>query len=485
MHAPEQGLRWGFWVSLGLGLSWSLWRALVSEAFITEDEIQHYLYSHNVWNNPADLWHSWSRPGRNLLQFLPAYFGLEATRVCTLGFAGVAVWLTGREARRMQMAGIVFLPLLICFQWWFPELSYAVLTQTPFMLVWIAAIFFAMRERLVLAALCWGYLGLVRHEGIALTALWGLWVIFSPRGFARYLFQKKWREAGKSLGPALWLGFWTLLPMIVMNIATWKMRGEIPFMMFIEPRPTDYYGSGPIWLYLRHLLMAAGWPTVVLMLIGSVRGWPKISWGMLLYATYPAYLVLHSLIYWKGLYASGGYYHFIMPMAPFIGLIALRGLNLLRDNGHRIFAWTMLAIVVWTGLMMPRQDVITDADIESMPEVKKSFRLIAPPMKLSRFDSGLKEAAIWLEREVSDEQWLAHHVAVSYWTNEKDIGERLEAWDGYPPDSDKFRPGAILVWDARYSARDLWGYTEEALSENGWIEIQRFAYGSVRIYRKS
>jgi predicted RNA binding protein YcfA (HicA-like mRNA interferase family) len=485
MNTPARGLRWGFWISLGLGLLWSLWRALASESFILDDEITHYLISRNVWNNPGDLWNTWSRPGRNLLQFLPAHFGLDVTRVYTLGLAGIAVWITGQEAQRMKMASIAFLPLLICFQWWFPELSYSVLTQTPFMLVWIAAIYFSMRKRLVLAALCWGYLGLVRHEGIALTALWGLWVIFSPQGFARCLFQKKWGEAGKTLGPALWLGFWTLLPMIVMNIATWKMRGEIPFMIFFKPKSTDLYGSGPIWLFLRHLLIGAGLPAAVLMLIGSIRGWSKISWNLLLYATYPAYLVLHSLVYWKGLYSSGGYYHFIMPMAPFIGLIALRGLNFLRDNGHRHFAWAMLAVVVWTGLMMPQQQrVTTDAYIEGMPEVKKNYHLIAPPMKRSRFDSGLKEAANWLIREVNDEQWLAHHVAVSYWTNGIDIGERLGAWDGYTPDSNKLRPGAILIWDAKYSALDSFGYTEEALSKNGWVEIQRFAYGSVRIYRK-
>jgi hypothetical protein len=485
MYETSTHLNRGFWISLSLALLWPLWRALASESFILDDEIAHYLISLNVWSNPADLWHSWSRPGRNLFHFLPAYFGLDVTRIWTLAFAGLAVYLTGREAQRMKMEGIALLPLLICFQWWFPELSYPVLTQTPFMLVWIAAIFFSMRNRMALAALCWGYLGLVRYEGVALAALWGLWVVLSPQGFGRYLLQNKWREAWKVLGPTIWLGFLTLLPMILVNIATWLTSGELPVKRFFEPKPTDMYGSGPPWLFLRHLVRGAGFPMVILMLIGSVKGWSNISWKILLYATYPAYLLMHSLIFWKGLFSSGGYYSFIMPMAPFIGLLALRGLNLIRENHHRYYCWATIVVVIWSGLFMyQHQRINRDAYPAGMPKVEKHYQVIAPPLKMSRFDLGLKEAADWLEREVTDQQWLTHHDAVNYWIRGRTIGEKIGMWDGYKPDSDSFRPGALLIWDAKYSVKDSFGFTEEALAKNGWVEIRRFAHGSVRIYRK-
>ncbi|MDB4754696.1 hypothetical protein OAF84_05380, partial [Akkermansiaceae bacterium] len=260
------GLGQWFWVCWGVAMAWSLYRALFNEAWILDDEIAHYMISKDVWSDPRELWHPWSRPGRNILQFIPAYFGLTVARLWTLALAGFAMWLTGREGKRLGMVGLSILPLLMGFQWWFPELSYPVLTQTPFMVVWVGGVFLAMRKKMAWAALCWGYLPLVRHEGIALSALFGLWIIFAPGGFARHLLKGKWNEALKAFPRAAWLGFCTFLPLIVMNVASGLMRGEWPFMMFFESKPTEYYGSGPIWLYLKHLATGAGIPVVLLMI---------------------------------------------------------------------------------------------------------------------------------------------------------------------------------------------------------------------------
>ena len=156
------GLGQWLWVCWGVAMAWSLYRALSNEAWILDDEIAHYMISKDVWSDPRELWHPWSRPGRNLLQFIPAYFGLTAARLWTLALAGFAIWLTGREGKRLGMVGLSILPLLMGFQWWFPELSYPVLTQTPFMVVWVGGVFLAMRNKMAWAALSWGYLPLVR-----------------------------------------------------------------------------------------------------------------------------------------------------------------------------------------------------------------------------------------------------------------------------------------------------------------------------------
>ncbi len=472
----------GFWITFALGLAWSLYRALTNQTWILDDELSHYLISKDVWSNPSELWHPWSRPGRNLLQFLPAYFGLDAARLWTLGLSAVAVWLTAREGKRLGMKSLWMLPLLIWFQWWFPELSYPVLTQAPFLVVWIAAVFFAVRARYILAAISWGYLGLVRHEGIALTAMWGLWVIFAEGGFARYLLQRRFVEARAAFPQAVVLGLWTILPMVVMNVASGFMRGEWPFLMFFESKPTDYYGSGPLWLYCRHLLIGAGLPVALLMLVGAFwKGW-KLHWDLVLYGTYPAYLAMHSLIYWKGLFASGGYYHFIMPMAPWVGLLALRGMNQLSKAWTPRLVWLVMPLVVWGGLAMPQQQfIVSDGHIPGMPEVKKGWKVICPSMGETRLSRGLKEAASWLEKNVGDRQWITHHVVASYYLDGKGVGEQLGAWSGY--DCGNLAGGTVLLWDAQYSV-DTHGFTEELLEKYGWAEQERFAHGTVRIYLK-
>lgn len=482
----SEGLGRGFWVSWVVAMAWSLWRLLMNEAWILDDEIAHFMTSQDVWSDPDELWHPWSRPGRNLLQFLPAYFGLTAARVWTLGLAGMAIWLTGREARRLKMPLLWALPLLIGFQCWFPELSYPVLTQTPFMVVWIAGVFFASRNQLVLSALCWGYLPLVRHEGIALSGLFGLWVIFGPGGFARYLLKGKWKEAGGAFPRAATLGFFTFLPLIVMNVASGLTRGEWPFLLFFDSEPTDYYGSGPIWLYTRHLVVGAGVPVILLMVYGAFRPISGFRWKDLLWGTYPVYLIMHSIIYWKGLFASGGYYHFIMPMAPFVGVLALRGLAGVRDRFGEKALWGSLVAVVWMGLLMPQQQGgISDGHIPGLPEIGKERYLIAPPIKQSRFGRGVAQAAKWVRENGVGKDVLTHHVAASYWLRGAEIGEKLGAWEGYEPESKELEAGTILIWDAQYSVQEQFGFSRERLRKAGWVERAAFAYGSVRVFEKT
>ena len=480
----NKGLGKFFWIGWTAAILWSLYRLLTNEAWILDDEIAHFLISADVWENPSELWHPWSRPGRNLLQFIPAHFGLTPARLWTLALAGLAIWLTGREGKRLGLKNLWILPLLVGFQWWFPELSYPVLTQTPFMIVWIAGMFFAMRKKLILAALCFGYLGLVRHEGLALTGLFGLWVIFAEDGFARHLTRGKWKEAASAFPHAVWIGAWTILPMVIMNIASGLTRGEWPVLMFFESKPTEMYGSGPLWLYCQHLATGAGFPILILLLIGALKKWKTVSWDLLLYATYPAYFILHSVIYWKGLFASGGYYHFIMPMAPFIGLVALRGFNSIRPKLPNWGVALVLIAVIWTGLIMPQQQfTVGDSHIDGMPPKAKSLKVIAPPLTQSRFGQGLKDAAAWLEETVDpDQEWLTHHASIAFWNHQKTIGKELGAWDKPTPAS--LPSGTLLIWDAQYSVQESFQFSLELLEETGWQEEKRWAHGTVRAYRK-
>ncbi len=488
-----KSLGWGFWLTFIIGFAWSLYRTLSNQGWILDDELAHFLISKDVWTSPDQLWHTWSRPGRNLLQFIPAYFGLEAARLWTLTLSAVAVWLTGLEAKRLEMPALWILPLLIWFQWWFPELSYPVLTQGPFLLVWIAGVFFAVRDQHVRAAICWGYLGLIRHEGIALSALWGLWVIFSEQGFARHLIYGRFRESAAAFPRALVLGFWTILPMALMNLFTWLANGTIPFAMFFDSEPTDHYGSGPLWLYSQHLMTGVGLPIALLMLLGLFwRGW-KLRWDLVLYATYPAYLIMHSIIFWKGLFASGGYYHFIMPMAPWAGLLALRGLNRLTDRFGQKPLYLILPLTVWGGLaMLQQQFMVQDSHIKGLPEKKATIKPICPPMEFGRFATGLKEASDWVRENVTDQKWLTHHAAASYFLHDFQDGEKVDPWGGVqengpdtwePYSPANLPPGTVLIWDTQYSV-DFHGFTLEALEKAHWHQAAQYTHDTVRIFIK-
>ena len=475
----------GFALTFALGLGWSLYRALTDQGWIIDDELSHYLFSRAVWDEPKELLQIWTRPGRNLIQFVPSYFGLTATRLWTLGLSAIAVWITGKEAQRRGLGTIWLLPLLVWFQWWFPELSYPVLTVVPLIVVWIAAIALAARGQLVLASIAFGMLGLIRHEAVVLTAMWGLWVLFDEDGAGRHLVERRVREAAGALPRAALLGAWTLLPMIAVNAAAYRMSVELPITVFFESDSNDFYGSGPLWLFTSHLVVGAGVPIIALFAIGLTRWSWRGAWSDLLYATYPAYFVLHSLVYWQGLFASGGYYAFIMPMAPWIGLVALSGVQVVRRRFGDAPVWALIPLIVWGGLAMPRlQSDPPGEDIDGIPSVagEADWSVVARPLEEGPFGSALRQGADWVLDHGEGADWTAHHVAVDYFLRDEDVGPRVEPWhrDSTP---EGLPPGTVLVWDAKYS-EEFHGFSLNRLAASGWAEVTSFGDDSVRIFVK-
>lgn len=478
----------GLWLGFAFVFLWSLYRALSGEGWALDDELAHFSISLSVWDDPKQLLHLWTRPGRNLLEFWPTIFGLKATRVWVLLLAMLAVWLTVAEGRRLKMASLWALPLLIGFQCWFPELAASVLTQTPFMLAWIAGVFFAARGRLVWAALCWGSLGLIRHEGIALSGLWGLWVIFGPDGFARLALQKHWQKVPRAFVKAAWLGFWTFFPNIVMNVATRITTGEWPFLIFLDEKPTTLYGSGSLFHFVPLIIIGAGLPVLILALMGFRK--PRFEpWQNVLYWTYPLYFLLHSVIFWRGLFASGGYYHFLMPMAPWIGLSALRGI----EKWHPQWRAAAVASVFFFGLLLPQEQLNPrDAHIDGIPKKSteldriKAMRFPAPPTYLSEFQTGLLRAAENLDLSLKkDQPWLAPHAAVPF-LRKKKTGLFLEPSHFVTAEQKAQTPaGTMLVWDALYAPQEAYDWDLNRLrDETKWREVCEYAHGTVRIFIK-
>jgi hypothetical protein len=482
----SEGLGRGFWLGMVAVFVWCLWRILAGEAWPLDDELSHYQISAGVWSDPSQLLHLWSRPGRNVFHAPVAGFGLEVTRIWTLVLAMVAIWLAASELRRMRVAGLVFLPLLVGFQCWFPELAGTVLTQTPFMLAWIAGVWLAARGRLRGAAVCFGLLGLIRHEGVAISAMWGLWVAAAPAGFLRELAARNWAKVGPAFLRAVELGLWTLLPHMVLNVATFFEDGTWPFLIYFDEKPTEMYGSGPIWHFVPLIVAGAGLPVVLLAAAGMGRIKER-AWVGVLYWTYPVYFLLHSVIFWRGMFASGGYYHFLMPMAPWLGIMALAGLGRIHKNSWKYAA---VGVVVFLGLLMPQEQLAQDeghlANVpsKSPEELMRSLRFPAPPRKLGFFQIGVRDGSHWLDENLGqDGEWLSCHVAVSHF-RKNDRGRRLGVFEFKSQEAKaKIPVGTLFLWEAKYAPEEDFGWTEEELSKN-WEKVKEWANGTVVVYRR-
>jgi len=440
-----------FWLLFALGFGWALFRLLNSHGWIQDDEPTHFLRSKSVWLNHDLFFDGWTRAGRNFFHIPVAWLGLTATRLYTLAFAALAVFLTAKSGQKLGIKSIWAIPALMFFQSWFPDICYSVLTQTPFLFFWILGIYLAQNKRYIGASLCFSYLSLIRHEGILLTGLWGLWVSCQPGGIIHTLISKqKSSTLLQAVRRDLILGFFTILPILLYNIANYLYDGSIPFAVYFESKPTTYYGSGPIYHYAMLLVPALGITSLTLALAGFYFIRKEIQKWSLILLTYVGYFFLHSFIFWKGAFASGGYYHFLMPMAPLFALLAAKTFDVIQEKfPHRgnAITYALTALVTYQGLLM----------IQQQASNWEEFRAGAEPLEITWINptthpkgarADLQEAAEYLKSIRKNELIVTNHAGYDdyfgYYATKELFARRHANIDDLPT-------GCYFLWDQKLS----------------------------------
>lgn len=445
-----------FWATFALGLGWAMYRLFASTGYILDDEATHYIKSRSAWANPDIFFDLWTRAGRNLIHALVAPFGLTVTRLFTLFLAAVAVILTAKSAKHIGLKSIWAVPVLMFFQSWFPDLSYSILTQTPFMIIWILGIYLAQKDRFYLASICFGYLSLIRHEGILLTALWGIWVSFQSGGILNRVFKKEFGEiAPKAIFRDAVLAFFTVLPIILFNLADWMYFGgaeeyKIPFMVYFDSNPTDYYGSGPIYHYAALLVPALGIFSLLLALFGALFIKKDLQkWSLILF-TYVSYFVVHSYIFWAGKFASGGYYHFLMPMAPLFALLGVKAFDVIAEKcerGKMMIIISVLLVVIQGFHMLQQQGLYQWQSVLSL-NASYNASLINPPIHPEQRGINLREAVEYVSSLRKDELITGNHPHVDiHFGNLHDKAALERDWG----DIKNFPLHTYFIWDQRLS----------------------------------
>lgn len=443
------------------GFLWCLVYLLVSTGWSLDDELSHYLRSRSVWENPGLIFDAWTRIGRNIFHVLPSHFGLTAARIWTLLFAALTVCLTTLLAARLGARRPWLVPLTLWFQPWYVELSWGVLTQTPFMVALLAGIWFLTGHRLAWSGFCFGLLPLIRHEGIALLGLWAAAITVDC------LIRRqavRWLVAGAA----------SAVPLAAYNLAAWFFIGELPSRIYFDAKPTEIYGSGTLWHFIPICLFPAGIFTLALAAAGvprSAKDW-KVTWPLLFYA---AYFALHSLIFWKGLFASGGYYHFIMPLAPGLAVLAVFGIDALLDRGQN---WSRtLAGLLCAGLVLQGVALIHVLAMQAWTGVAPRIGLAPEPIH-----QAVQRGLDWQAANRPDASpIICHHIYAAF---SRDWIETEQQRALFGLTAAQLPAGAIVIWENKYSEITGLPIKDFTSPESGWTEVATFANGTVRIFEK-
>lgn len=437
--------------AFALGVGWLLVMLARSPGVLLDDEITHALISINALRYPGALLDVWGRPGNTLAYALPALLGgLEGRRLFAIGLCALTAGVAVLMARRFSVKAGWLVVLCFFFQPWIAGVGFQSLTQMPFSLALAAGVWAWMAGRWGLAGLCFGLLPLVRHEGIALAAVW---ILFA-------LARRQW-----------WSALLAVLPLGLYNAAYVIQFGRLASGNLFDAVPTTEYGSGS-WLHFApKLAEGVGIPVMVLALLGLIPAARqrdparRAPWGWSLFylAPYALYFAVHTLLFHFGLFASGGYGVFLLPLAPAAALLAARGGEWAYDGLKRALARRWSPAVVRWGALAPAALVLL---------LIFGFGLNAAPTPLDPLHAAQQQAAAWVQGYL-DTQSIQPPVAaahVAFWlTFRPQWPTSAEPWWF---DEAALPVGSLLVWDSKYSPER--GMTPEALAQDGWQEVQRF-----------
>jgi hypothetical protein len=305
---------------------------------IHADDLSHFLIAKWSWKWAVYLLNDWGRPGFTVLYGPAAYFGWSACRIFSAVLTGITAWLTYKIASDLRIrAAWVVVPLLYLQPLAF-KLAETTLTETPLMLYLTLAIFLAQRGRWSASSAVLSLTFVTRYEAILFLPIWCF---------------VAWRKKVSLL--RLWPILWA--PIVSSALAA-CLGATTLFSRLAHPGSSGQYGQGG-WLTFFARSMEAWGPGITVLAISGMI--PLARRSGLLAASAIVYFAGQTILRALGLYDSGGYARFLVPICPIIAIAALTGWNQLVDRGAENRRWasaSIIAAMLLLWISMERQLVL-------------------------------------------------------------------------------------------------------------------------------
>lgn len=348
-----------------VGLALSVTGGLLSlNGVVQFDDLTHYLYAKWAWRWPAYLLDNWGRPGFTVMYFLPAGWGWPACRILSAILTAGSVWLAFRIAAMLGIRHAWAVVPLAYVQPLFFQLSETTLTETPLALYLTLAVYLALRGRWSWSAAAISIGVVTRHEAVVFLPIW-------------LLFAWRSHVPLRRLWPIIWA------PALANGLAL--VAGVEPMLkQWFAPEPSTQYGHGGWLTYFARALHAFGPGVTVLAMIG-LSGVVRRRGGGLVVACLVTYFATQTVIRALGLFASGGYARFLVPVAPLVAICALVGwLHLWQSDGQRRRRAVLVAgasmILLWLSaerqLVLHRATNVIVAELPNIHEAMWAVRIL-------------------------------------------------------------------------------------------------------------
>lgn len=444
----------------------SLWMAVASKGFLEADSCTHYMEARHAIDEPGKFAGVWGRPLCTGSYAIPAVLGgVLGVRVMSLLMALACGLITYRIARVQGYRRPAIAAILLFAQPLFFMHSFSELTEIPFALVAVAALWaYQARQFLVMAILA-GVSPTGRPEGFFLIALAALALIA----------HRRW--------------WWLLVlpvPLMLWSYGGWVSFGRpptTPWWRWLQEQwpyaAESAYGRGP-WLHFVGLLPALVSPFVVPLLFPGV--WLSIrdpirrflsdhrARVQLAIVGIPlTILVVHTLLWRFGKMASNGELRYLLAVAPMWALVCARG-----------WEWA------WPRFRLPAPFLC--AGLAATGPIFANVYYKVVPLRLYNEDYACAAAADWYRDTPGLAKQYPRVMASPtriYFMLDRSASDKAVSVDWGKVNVADAPPGVVLFWDDIYgltnSNRDLI-VPREDIDRAGWIPAGTISYLDKTVY---
>lgn len=465
----------------------SAFLALKSQSDLEADATTHFLMARFAAHEHHYFVSVWGRPMCTAAYTLAARIGTVEegryySRLTSLAMALIVTAITYSIGRRQGYKWPALVAICLLAQPIFFLHSFSELTEVPFALVLMLA-----------------FLAYQRKQWSWMAALTGLLPLGRPEGFGFILMAAAALVAHRRMRwlPLLPLPFlaWNLCGTYVTTVPPVQGLGWLfeahSYGWVFRNWPYSYrstYGSGPLLSFVVRLPVLVSpllFPfTLAGLALGSgvigvgglsprrmLERWNHLShelrcevWIVLIPLSI---LLVHSLLWWKGLMGSNGELRYLVIVGPFFALLSARGWEWAWGK----FGWTHP--LLWAGLAA------------LLPIAANRFYQVVP---LQLYDDGYaaREVAAWYradtELQADFPRIMPTPPGISYFLDlsQTDTAHCLAAGKQSVMD---LPPGTLLVWDPIYgpsnSSADMC-VTRDLIDQAGWIPYRTFTHGYAR-----
>ena len=281
----------------------------------TGDSITHYFYARYAPLHPEFFFHHWAKPLFVLLASPFAQMGFNGIKFFNLLNATLTLWLTYKLAKRLDFPNPIVAVLILATCSGYFTLTFSGLTEHLFALILVAAVLLLVTEGNVWGSLLVSFLPFVRSEGLLMIGVVGLFL----------LLKKQWKAL-----PYLSIGH------IIYGLAGAMVHGSVLWIFTKIPyATTNSYGKGGLFDFFEKLYYMAGVPQFAFWVFGifSIYYFIKkrppqyLSVLTLIYGSFFALFIAHSLFWYYGIFMSMGLSRVLNAVMPMFALIGLCGFN--------------------------------------------------------------------------------------------------------------------------------------------------------------